>query len=113
MDASQLASCGIDCRQCPAYTATQTNDDALRAKTAAEWSAMFQTEITAEQINCDGCKSTTGRQFVNCSRCAIRSCAADKSYATCAECDDFACDQVKFVIDNVPEAKAALEALRS
>lgn len=112
MDQTKLAYCGLDCDHCPAYLATQNNDDDLRSKTAAKWSAMFQAEIKAEQINCDGCKSTSGRKFFHCSQCGIRSCASGKGFDTCAECDDFACDLVKFVIDNVPEAKASLESLR-
>jgi hypothetical protein len=112
MDASMSAFCGLDCRQCPAYAATQQNSDELRAKTAAEWSAMFKADIKAEQIDCDGCKSSTGPRFFYCSMCGIRSCATGRDFGTCAECDDFPCDQVKFVIDRSPEARAALEALR-
>jgi len=113
MDTSMLAYCGIGCSQCPARVATETDDDALRTKTAAEWSALFKADIKAAHIDCDGCKSATGRQFFHCSQCGIRACATDKGFDTCAECDDFACDQLKFVIDNVPEANAALEALRN
>ncbi len=112
MEMQSLAYCGLDCFQCPAYLATKNNDDQLRATTAAQWSAMFQAEIKAEQINCDGCKSGTERKFFHCSQCEIRSCAEGKKYETCAECADFACEKVAFVVDNVPEAKAALEALR-
>lgn len=112
MNDGNLAYCGIDCSQCPALIATQNDDDDLRAKTATEWSAMFHADIKATHISCDGCKSTTGRQFFHCSQCGIRACATDKGFATCAECDEYACDQLAFVIDNVPEAKAALEALR-
>ena len=107
-----LAYCGLDCQQCPAYLATQNDDEALRQKTAAEWSAMFQATITPEQIVCHGCKSDGQEQFFHCSQCGIRSCARSKGFDTCAPCEDYACDQLAFVIDNVPEAKTALEKLR-
>ena len=32
-----IGYCGLDCAQCEAFIATQNNDDALRAKVAAEW----------------------------------------------------------------------------
>lgn len=50
------AFCGLSCAECQAHLATVNNDDALRAKTAEMWSKMYQTEIKAEQINCDGCQ---------------------------------------------------------
>ncbi len=40
-----VAKCGLACSECPAYIATQTNDDALRAETAAKWSKMFKADI--------------------------------------------------------------------
>ena len=36
--AKMLSMCGLDCAACPAFIAHQTGDQALRAKTAAEWS---------------------------------------------------------------------------
>lgn len=35
-----IACCGLDCENCDARIATVTNDDALREKTAKEWSVM-------------------------------------------------------------------------
>ena len=56
-----LACCGIDCNACPALIATRTNDAALRAKTAAEWSKSFGHDFKPEQVNCSGCTSTRSR----------------------------------------------------
>ncbi len=112
METTMRAYCGLDCMQCSAFLATKNDDDALRQKTAAEWSAMFQVEIPAEAINCEGCKGD-GVKIAHCSQCAIRASAIDKGFDTCAECDDFPCEHVAFVIDHMPEARAALEALRN
>ncbi len=112
MSTTMLAYCGLACNRCPAYLATQNNDDALRKQTAIEWSKMYNAEIRPEHINCDGCKSGSERLFFHCSQCGIRSCTTEKAYQTCADCGDYPCDQLSFVINAVPEARAALEMLR-
>ena len=52
-----IACCGLDCAQCPAHLVWQNNDHDLRQKTAREWSQMFKSDITPDQINCAGCHS--------------------------------------------------------
>ena len=43
-----IAYCGLDCESCEARLATITDDDALRARVAALWSALNGAEITPE-----------------------------------------------------------------
>ena len=107
-----IGACGIVCNTCPAYIATQANDDALRAKTAAEWSAMFKADIKATDINCDGCQSSSPRLFSHCFVCGIRKCALEKKAATCADCAEYSCKQLDEFLAQVPEARATLENLR-
>ena len=54
---SLIAYCGLDCKECPAYQATQDNDQTIREKVAVDWSKEFNADITADDINCDGCQS--------------------------------------------------------
>ena len=107
-----IANCGIVCTQCPAFIATQENDDTLRQKTAAEWSEMFQADIKAEDINCLGCLSQTEPLFSHCFECEIRKCCQEKQVANCAECSQFPCKKITDFMAMVPEAKAKLEELR-
>ena len=51
-----IAYCGLDCETCEARLATVNNDDALRQRVAREWSELNGVEITAEMINCSGCR---------------------------------------------------------
>lgn len=107
-----IGYCGINCSACPALIAYQNNDDELRKKTAAEWSEMFKSEMKPEDINCAGCP-VEGPHVVYCdSMCEIRSCARARGIATCAECDEYACETLEKFIANVPDAKARLEKLR-
>jgi hypothetical protein len=107
-----IAKCGLVCSECPAYIATQKNDDALRAETAKKWSEMFKADIKAIDINCDGCQSESTRIFSYCQTCEIRKCARDKQVATCANCSEYSCAKLDKFLADVPEARKVLEGLR-
>ncbi len=108
-----IAMCGMDCAACAAYEATQADDNALRAKTAADWTTMFKHEFKPEDINCDGCTSE-GRHVGYCGMCEIRACGLGRKLTTCASCPDYACDKLEGFLKNVPPgARENLEALRA
>ena len=107
-----IAFCGIICTECPAFLATQKDDDDIRKKTADIWSKQFKAEIKHEDINCDGCLSEGGQIFNYCRVCEIRKCGLEKGVENCACCDDYTCKKLEKFINNVPEAKATLEKIR-
>lgn len=82
------AACGLDCKQCPAYIARETNDDELRAKTAVEWSVTFGANFLPEQINCVGCMGD-GVHGGYCFACPVRACVISKAIPHCNACADF------------------------
>jgi hypothetical protein len=108
-----LAYCGIDCDACPALIATRTDDAALRAKTAAEWSKTFGHDFKPEQINCAGCVTEAGPHIGYCSMCEIRKCALSRELANCSFCADYGCATLAAFQKNAPEAKARLDAVRA
>lgn len=101
-----IACCGLDCEVCDARIATIANDDALREETARKWSEMNNApEITAETINCMGCR-TDGPKFGYCAMCGIRSCAEAKGFGTCGECAELdGCPTVAPVLEHAPAAR--------
>jgi hypothetical protein len=107
-----IAYCGIDCGACPAYVATQKNDDALRTETAKKWSEMFKADFKAADIHCDGCLGESPRMFHYCKVCEIRRCARAKKIANCAFCPEYSCAKLDKSLAHFPEARALLEALR-
>ena len=107
-----IAVCGLDCATCPAYIAAATNDEALRERTAKEWSASFGFDCKPAMINCHGCLSTDGVQIAHCAECAIRLCAVGKNYPNCSDCLEFGCEKTVEFWKSCPEAKANLDALR-
>jgi hypothetical protein len=108
-----IAVCGLDCAACPAYLASMTNDDALRAKTAAEWSKAFGFECTPGMVNCHGCHATDGVQIGHCADCGIRLCALGKSHKNCAPCPEYSsCEKLAAFLKDVPDARKNLDTLR-
>ena len=71
--------CGLDCHECDAFLATQSNDDVKRKEVAELWSKEFGADIEAQDINCDGCTSVSEIQFSHCDVCKIRLCGIDKA----------------------------------
>jgi hypothetical protein len=111
--AKLIAVCGIDCAACPAYIAFTTNDEALREKTAVEWSKSYGHEMKAADVNCAGCTSASGPHIGYCdSMCELRKCAVGRKVRRCGDCPDYACQKLEAWFENVPQAKANLEELR-
>jgi hypothetical protein len=108
-----VAYCGITCTECPAYIATQNDDQEGLKRTAEMWSEQFQSEIKPEEIICDGCLPGHTRYCSHCAECEIRSCAIVRGVANCAHCDDYACEKLAGFLEHVPEAKAKLEGIRA
>jgi hypothetical protein len=110
--ATLIAACGLDCAKCDAYIATQTNDMAALAAIAEKWTKEYNAPgLTAENVQCDGCMFE-GRKIGHCSECKIRLCAIERGVPNCAACPDFACEQLTGFLQQVPQARANLEALR-
>ena len=107
-----IAYCGISCSDCAAYIATQKNDDALRAKTAKEWSERFKREVKASDLDCDGCPSDSQRIIQYCKICEIRKCAREKKLASCALCNSYPCEKLSKFLAGAPAAKKTLEDMR-
>ena len=106
-----IAYCGLECTSCPTYIATQNDDDAARAKTAAYYSEKFGFDLKPEDINCDGCLSEGGKLIGYCHTCEIRKCCQDKDLVHCAVCDEQPCEKLANFHKFSPDAKAGFDAL--
>ena len=109
-----LACCGLDCEACDARIATIRNDGALREKTAALWTKLNGTTITAEMIHCTGCRAE-GVKTPFCDRlCPIHNCVREKGLDTCADCPQMSgCPTLERITANNPSALERLERLRA
>ncbi|OHD10241.1 MAG: hypothetical protein A2086_00575 [Spirochaetes bacterium GWD1_27_9] len=107
-----IGFCGINCSKCPAFVATQKNDDAEREKVSEMWSKQFNVSIKKEDINCNGCIVDSPNLFSHCKVCEIRKCGKSKGIENCGYCDSFACEKLTAFMDMVPDAKNNLMSFR-
>jgi len=106
-----ISFCGLDCVECPAYIATQQQDEALLTKTAKRWSTAKR-KIKPTDIRCDGC--LTGQRLACfCSECPVRLCAAERGVENCGYCVDYPCLTLLKVWKwlRTPKAKGRLDEI--
>lgn len=106
-----IAFCGLICTDCPAYTATQRNDDEERKRIAELWST-DEWPLKPEDIDCDGCVAVAERLAKFCRVCEVRQCGLEKKVDNCAYCDQYVCEKLAKPLERSPEAKATLEEIR-
>ncbi len=106
-----IAYCGLVCSDCPTFLATQNDDDAGREKTVALYSEKFGIDLKPEDINCDGCLSTSGKLIGYCQNCEIRKCCREKGLENCAVCKEQSCDKLSTFHEFSPDAKKRFEEL--
>lgn len=100
-----IAYCGLDCEKCDARKATLTNDNALREKTAELWTKLNNVPISAEMINCEGCRVDGVKTPFCDALCPIRQCALGKGVETCGDCAEMkSCEKVGAIISNNSDA---------
>jgi len=107
-----IAYCGLVCSDCPAFLATQKNDDVERKRVAELWSKEYGASIKPEEINCDGCLSTGDKVFGHCRVCNIRKCGQSKNVQSCAYCSEYPCEKNKSFFKLVPDAQKVLDEVR-
>ncbi len=110
--AKLMAYCGMECGECPAYLATQSNNLEMKAQVAAFMNQKLGAKYQASDINCDGC-TTNQRLVPHCKACEVRISAVDRKVANCAVCDSYGCEKLTKLHAMIPPtAKQNLEALR-
>ncbi|MDE7349206.1 MAG: DUF3795 domain-containing protein [Clostridia bacterium] len=105
-----IAFCGLDCEKCEARMATLHNDNTLREKVANLWTQLNGVEITADMINCVGCRMDGVKTPFCNSLCPIRKCALGKSLNTCGDCSELKnCKTICRITSNNAEALTNLK----
>ncbi|MFW9982738.1 MAG: DUF3795 domain-containing protein [Candidatus Thorarchaeota archaeon] len=113
MTESMIAYCGLDCAECPAYLAWKNDDYKLREKQALEWSSPDY-PLSAEDINCVGCKIDAEPKLKFCGSCCVRACASKRGEETCAHCYDYGCDTLEeWLVQTGDEQRQRLEKMRA
>ncbi len=86
-DKKTAAVCGLLCRSCGIYIATQENNtDQLKG--IAE-----RLHIPFEEVRCKGCRSDV--LSAHCKSCFFRECSEQKEIEFCSECSEYPCQQLR------------------
>ena len=102
-----IAVCGLDCRECEAYIATQTNNMEKKKEIADKWSKIYNVLILSENINCDGCR-IDGQHIGYCGMCEVRKCGFSKNIENCAICNEYpGCSILNKFLKMAPEEGAS------
>lgn len=80
------APCGLPCFECPPYLAQF--DDQLAEKIAGVFN------LDPEQIKCKGCRDENGAPAHLPMECRVYKCTHEAGMTTCAECDNFPCENL-------------------
>jgi hypothetical protein len=107
-----IGYCGIVCSDCPVLIATQKDDCAERKRVAELFTKQYGREYKPEDINCDGCFSSSPRIFFYCDVCEIRKCGREKNVRNCACCVDYPCETLSKLLAAYPKAKGTLDKLK-
>ncbi len=105
-----IAFCGLNCRECPAFIATQKDDDEARKKISKEW-ANEEFGIEPADVDCDGCLVTDGKLMSFCDVCDVRICALDKEVENCGHCTEYPCGKLDKIFKMAPDAKITLDEI--
>ena len=92
-----LSYCGYRCDQCPGYHVNIKSDED-RKRVQADWIKYYDHRAELEEVDCMGCKASPGDGNP---KCKVRPCAIEKNVATCAECEEFACEIIQKQMDAI------------
>ena len=107
-----IAYCGLVCTDCPAYVATQADDQAALEQVVALWRKEHNaSNMTVADVICDGC-ITEGRKCAHCAECKIRACGMERGVVNCAHCASYGCEKLEGFFGFVPDARAVLDEIR-
>lgn len=96
-DPKKLNYCGYKCpKNCQFLEASVKNDAELKKKAYNTWKIKerYNVDFNAETTFCFGCKAKDKPVGVVMANCTVRSCAIEKKYDSCIECNKLkSCDK--------------------
>ena len=102
-DKQTAAVCGLLCKSCGIYIATQENNTESLKRIAE------RLQIPVEQVRCNGCRSD--ELSAHCRTCYFRECSDKKGIEFCSECSDYPCSQLKDFQSKMPHRVELFQSL--
>lgn len=85
-DKALVAACGLFCKACAVYIASQKDPERLKMQAEA-------LNLTVEECYCEGCRSENRNG--TCESCFMLQCTTEKGIDFCSECSDYPCNKLK------------------
>ena len=102
-----LSFCGFRCDLCLAYRPNIEKHPENQELLSDGWHRYFGFRINPEDIVCDGCK--TGKIKTLDRDCPVRPCAMERNINTCADCEDYICENLTERLISFDEIQARFE----
>jgi len=95
--AQMTAPCGLDCFNCPMYSAK--DNEKLRKAISGNLG------IALERAFCNGCRHENGTiaALGMAEPCSVYKCISEKKLGLCCDCTDFPCDHLHPYANRAPE----------
>ncbi len=97
IDPKKLNYCGYTCPEdCPMKKATLENNIEMKKEAYKNWriEEKYGIAFDPDQVVCYGCKTDKEYKGIVVEKCTVRSCAIEKKYECCIECDQLpTCDK--------------------
>ena len=87
----KVTMCGYVCDLCKAFAPNIKRKDE-RECLSALWRKYYDLDIPAENIYCEGCRSTKQDARLLDSNCPVRACVPQNQVDNCSECSKFPCE---------------------
>ncbi|HCT31238.1 MAG TPA: hypothetical protein DIW31_11040 [Bacteroidales bacterium] len=97
------AVCGLFCKSCGIYIATQANNTDQLNRIADRLG------FPRDQVRCDGCRTDVNSAY--CKTCNLKTCASKKGVEFCSQCNEYPCSQLKDFQSQLPHRAELFQSL--
>ncbi len=105
------ATCGLYCGACLIHIAGKAGHTERLEEMAKSLSIFVGKKIEMKNVVCEGCQGEI--KAFHCRNCLIRSCAIEKGFTLCSECETFPCERITgFNNDGMAHHSEVLENIR-
>ena len=85
-DKQSAAVCGLLCKSCGIYIATEQNNREALSRIAVRLNIPF------DKVRCSGCRGDL--LSAHCESCYFRECSVKRGIEFCSQCSDFPCEKL-------------------
>jgi predicted RNA-binding Zn-ribbon protein involved in translation (DUF1610 family) len=89
VDRNLVSPCGLYCGVCAIRIATVDDNDKFRERLAPVYG------VKPEDLYCEGCLAPVEKVWTYCKVCPIKTCAGERGYEGCHQCDEWPCAPIE------------------